>query len=61
VDFNRRALLGRIGSAVIKGEMKGQEQTSGKWAEKEVGLKMEKELIFFLFIFRIIFSVKRII
>jgi hypothetical protein len=47
VDFNRRALLGRIGSAVIKGEMKGLEQTSGRWAEREVGLKMEKELIFF--------------
>jgi hypothetical protein len=45
---------------VIKGEMKGLEQTSGRWAEREVGLKMEKELIF-LFIFRIIFSVKRII
>jgi hypothetical protein len=39
--------------------MKGREQTSGRWAEREVGLKMEKETIFF--IFRIIFSVKRII
>jgi hypothetical protein len=40
--------------------MKGLEQTSGRWAEREVGLKMEKELIF-LFIIRIIFSVKRMI
>jgi hypothetical protein len=29
--------------------MKGREQTSGRWAEREVGLKMEKETIFFHF------------
>jgi hypothetical protein len=46
--------------AEIIEEMKKREQTSRRWAEREVGPKVEKKTNPF-FIFRIIFSVKRII